>query len=844
MKNTIFIAITLLIFCVSAQAQHVVPQGMKYQAVARDLSGNVIANQPITLKITLYSNPERKNIEYSETHSVTTNKLGLFTLTIGEGHVESGRFNTIPWSSEDIWMQLAVDESGGDQFVALSESRLLAVPYAFHAATANALVGEGGTRGPGGVPAQVWSLFGNSNTDPTVDKLGTTDCADLVIVTNDMERMRILCSGEIEIDSDLTVGNDLVVNNNTSIGNDLDVGNNTNIGNDLMVQRNVEVNISGGNTIVHGNFDVADGSATNLTGTLNVDGATDLNSSLDVNNGSPTNLTGTLNVDGATDLNSSLDVNNGSLTNLTGTLNVDGATDLNSSLDVNNGSPTNLTGTLNVDGVTNINNTFNVTNGSTTNLSGDLNVSLNTNLGNNLTVNNNTLLMGALDVNGVMNLNNTTESTDCTNGALVVDGGVGIAKNLTVGGNGHFKNSRVVIESNVSGSDGSLSSYPLLIQGGNQGIAVQVNGGRNNGTDFISFWDANGMQGRVEGQTEGELASSFEYIWANVMHGLDVAFVAAEGIACGVQLDIGEAIVMGAEGVAAVAQWVELNVSAFLNVGVSYESGSGDYAEWLERADPGQDYQFGEVVGVVGGKISMRTTDADHVMVVSKSPIVLGNMPPQNEEANYEKIAFMGQVPVKVVGPAKIGDYILPSGNNDGMAIAIDPGKMNPTDYNKIVGVAWSNSTTDLISYINTAVGINANDVAGQLARQQTEITALNEKLDQVIAFLNGKEADFNTPTRNDVESTDDTNNQLVVVDRPSRISSQDMENWLDEFGYVFEEQFAKIKAHFQEVGADYSQYPDMQRLVDNPVQALRDMQQDKFMPTIWQQLEQKYMQD
>ena len=43
-------------------------------------------------------------------------------------------------------------------------------------------------------------------------------------------------------------------------------------------------------------------------------------------------------------------------------------------------------------------------------------------------------LDSTLDVTGVTNLNNTTQSSSSNTGALVIDGGVGIAKNLNVGG--------------------------------------------------------------------------------------------------------------------------------------------------------------------------------------------------------------------------------------------------------------------------------------------------------------------------------------------------------------------------------------------------------------------------
>lgn len=79
-----------------AQAQQV-PQGMKYQAVARNLSGGVMANQPVTLRISLNSKSTgAATIHYSETHMVTTNALGLFDLTIGAGKAGTGTFKNVP----------------------------------------------------------------------------------------------------------------------------------------------------------------------------------------------------------------------------------------------------------------------------------------------------------------------------------------------------------------------------------------------------------------------------------------------------------------------------------------------------------------------------------------------------------------------------------------------------------------------------------------------------------------------------------------------------------------------------------------------------------------------------
>ena len=52
----------------------------------------------------------------------------------------------------------------------------------------------------------------------------------------------------------------------------------------------------------------------------------------------------------------------------------------------------------------------------------------------NLEIVRNGTIEGTLDVNGAVNLNNTTQSTSSTSGALIVDGGVGIAKDVFIAG--------------------------------------------------------------------------------------------------------------------------------------------------------------------------------------------------------------------------------------------------------------------------------------------------------------------------------------------------------------------------------------------------------------------------
>jgi hypothetical protein len=175
------------------------------------------------------------------------------------------------------------------------------------------------------------------------------------------------------------------------------------------------------------------------------------------------------------------------------------------------------------------------------------------------------------------------------------------------------------------------------------------------------------------------------------------------------------------------------------NQGIVYGSKGADYAEWLEKENPEDSFVFGEVVGVKGGKISKNTTDADQVMSISMNPIVLGNMPPKDEEGKYEKVGFLGQVPVLVVGNVEIGDYIVASGNNDGYAVAVSIDELELEDLNSVIGRAWSSSEGRLKSLINVSVGIKTNEWVTILEKQNEKMNSLEERIKKLEHFNNNK---------------------------------------------------------------------------------------------------------
>ena len=75
-----------------------------------------------------------------------------------------------------------------------------------------------------------------------------------------------------------------------------------------------------------------------------------------------------------------------------------------------------------------------------------------------------------------------------------------------------------------------------------------------------------------------------------------------------------------------------------INIGVAYESGGADYAEWLKKANPNEVLSFGDVVGVQGGLISKSFNQANKFMVISQNPMISAAMPEKGKEFEYEKV--------------------------------------------------------------------------------------------------------------------------------------------------------------------------------------------------------------
>jgi hypothetical protein len=172
--------------------------------------------------------------------------------------------------------------------------------------------------------------------------------------------------------------------------------------------------------------------------------------------------------------------------------------------------------------------------------------------------------------------------------------------------------------------------------------------------------------------------------------------------------------------------------SRYYNIGVEYSSGNGDYAEWLERSEPGEWISPGDIVGVVGGKISRDLENCEQVMVVSHHPIVLGNVPEEGKTHLGNNVAFMGQVPVNVMGKVHSGDYIVASKTIPGYGVAIDPSDMEVEDFKYAVGRSWDSIDTEGPNMVNTVVGIHNGDYLKVLKKFEDNIQSSEKRLESL----------------------------------------------------------------------------------------------------------------
>jgi hypothetical protein len=852
MKN-LLLTILIAFFTFQGFSQSV-PQGMRYQAVARDESGKTIDNEIISLQISLRAG-EKGDVLYTERHQVTTNQLGLFSITIGEGKTMEGEFASIPWSLANIWLDIDLQEAGAKNFTNINSSQLLTVPYAFHAGTADNISGINDPTQKNGLQIY-WSTTGNLMTIPGTHFVGTKDYKDLNFGTNNIIRMAISKDGSIDIGGGLDIGDDFNVGNNVFIGNDLRVERDVSIGRDLLVERNTEMDGTLGVDGITTLRNPAE-STTKDNGSLVVEGGVGIEKN--VNIGGNTEIDGTLGVDGVSTFKNTTE----STTKDNGSVVVEGGVGIEKN--VNIGGNLEVDGTIGVDGVMNLRNNLLVTknepnfvttihnsntgsgdgllirlgkartpftpptpaeviDAATQNaivdlLSSDVSASdkattLGNLLANELLEDLNTVVglaigTGNLIVNFInsgvgLPVNISTPinegiglpyniSTPINNGiglpydiSAPINSGIGLPYNFTapinsglglpVGLYGPLNSicdvcvddddlpgptfipalPAVTIPAIPSFSIPAIPSFsipaipsfsipaiptiptdafgfeaidPLSLEfWGIPNLVLTDAAGNflNNENEFVRFEDSDNVRmGSIRAVSISDFA--LDYLNPVFLYTLFGALTSSKidklHARYHFKTEIGKV------------------VTEYIKLGVEYSSGAGDYAEWLERIDNKERISSGDIVAVIGGKITKNLENAEQIMAVSHNPIVLGNIPADGKTHLGNNVAFMGQIPVKILGPVVTGDYIVAQSKTPGFGKAIHPEDMTIEDFKYTVGRAWGTNTNEGPKMINTVVGVHNGDYLKIIKRMENKLIEAENNHKASEARLNSLES-------------------------------------------------------------------------------------------------------
>ena len=129
--KTILFMTFIVIGVLNAQS----PLLFKYQGAARKIDGVPLSNQSVSLRITILESSPSGSAVFMETHTATTNDMGVFHVNIGQGLILLGNISSVNWGNNAHFMKVELDENGGNNYQDMGVSQLLSVPYALHSAS-------------------------------------------------------------------------------------------------------------------------------------------------------------------------------------------------------------------------------------------------------------------------------------------------------------------------------------------------------------------------------------------------------------------------------------------------------------------------------------------------------------------------------------------------------------------------------------------------------------------------------------------------------------------------------------------------------------------------------------
>jgi hypothetical protein len=143
MRSCLLIIISIFSLLETLFAQNAPPNGMLYQAVARDASGNLAVRRTIYVRTSILKTTPTGTVMYSDEHKVTSNADAMFTVVIGQGNFVTGSYRKItdiPWGDDKYFFNLKISvapslpgSSWRPTYVDMGTSQFWSVPYALFA---------------------------------------------------------------------------------------------------------------------------------------------------------------------------------------------------------------------------------------------------------------------------------------------------------------------------------------------------------------------------------------------------------------------------------------------------------------------------------------------------------------------------------------------------------------------------------------------------------------------------------------------------------------------------------------------------------------------------------------
>jgi len=153
----------MLLSIIAIQVQAQIPTAFNYQGVARNGSGVPLANQNISLQISILDATASGAELFKETHAVTTNAYGLFSVMIGGGTISVGNIGTIDYMNAPKFLKIEMDPAGGTSYTVIgTPTQMIAVPYAMSAKALQA-TSDGGLGIRGNSASSLWLGFYENN---------------------------------------------------------------------------------------------------------------------------------------------------------------------------------------------------------------------------------------------------------------------------------------------------------------------------------------------------------------------------------------------------------------------------------------------------------------------------------------------------------------------------------------------------------------------------------------------------------------------------------------------------------------------------------------------------------